>query len=289
VEPKGQAAQGKVMDVVAPASAASVAPSLPASSDSADRSRAVVTPASLGSRQSDPGSASAESAESEDASRSPGVTPDGTPQADQTSDLKLPILVFGIVEVRRLERELEALEDFIRQSSIREPGKQPALPRLSRLLDGLATDNNLNLLQPADRQKLVQFLQETEHHAPSIHISFATDPSSAFTAKVVAWLRGNIHPNMLLDIGLQPNIAAGCVVRSTNKLFDMSLRQRFADAHNLLIESLDQGGAKIATNSTPTYGGDLQAPTQTVAAATAQTAPSPDRTPQASTTAGAAA
>ena len=140
--------------------------------------------------------------------------------------LLLPVLVFGIVEVRRLKRELEAVDEFMRQETIREPGKQAALPRVSRMLDALATDNSRNLLQSDHRAELAAFLATVETSSPTIHMSFASDPSSAFTSRMVKWLRGNIHPSILLQTGLQPTIAAGCIVRTPNKVFDFSLRHR---------------------------------------------------------------
>lgn len=159
--------------------------------------------------------------------------------------LELPMLVFGPVEVRRLERELEGLDEYIQQSAIREPGKQAALPKTSRLLDALANDNNLNLLVEADRLKLQTFLKNVEAKAPVLHISFATDPSSAFTAKIVAWMRTNIHPYALLHLGLQPSIAAGCIVRTNNKSFDFSLRNRFHEQRQLLLDAINGGAGKL--------------------------------------------
>ena len=161
------------------------------------------------------------------------------PHVGSKAPLKLPVLVFGVVEVRRLRRELEMLDEFMRQAAVREPGKQIALPRMSRLLEALATDNSRNLLQPADRQEIYQFLNTIEKTAPSIHISFASDPSAAFVAKLVTWLRSNIHPQTLLQIGLQPTIAAGCIVRTPNKSFDLSLRQNLTNQRAKLIEALD--------------------------------------------------
>jgi F0F1-type ATP synthase delta subunit len=152
--------------------------------------------------------------------------------------LELPILIFGPAEVHRLQRELEALEDYLRQAAIREPGKQPPLPKTSRILEALAGNNRFNLLVEADRTELEAFLAQVSSKAPVVHISFAADPSSAFTAKVVAWLRTNVHPYALLHLGLQPTIAAGCMVRTNNRSFDFSLRQRFYDQRQLLIESL---------------------------------------------------
>lgn len=165
--------------------------------------------------------------------------------------LALPTLVFGIVEVRRLRRELESLEDFIKQGEIREPGKQQQLPRTSRLLDALATDNNMQLLQPEHRTIITDFLHAVETEAPNIHVSFAIDPSSAFTAKIVTWLRTNIHPFTLLEVGVQPTIAVGCVVRTTNKVFDFSLRERFTNSQQLLISALDTATASASSASVP--------------------------------------
>lgn len=152
--------------------------------------------------------------------------------------LELPILVFGPIEVRRLERELEALEEYISQANIRDPGKQLSLPKTSRLLDGLAGNNAMNLLMPNHRGQLKAFLKEIETSAPVIHVSLAADPSSAFTAKLVAWLRQNIHPYALLQLGLQPSIAAGCILRTSNKSFDFSLRNRFTQQRALLLQAI---------------------------------------------------
>jgi F0F1-type ATP synthase delta subunit len=152
--------------------------------------------------------------------------------------LELPILVFGPVEIHRLQRELEALEDYLRQAAIREPGKQAPLPRTSRILEALAGNNRFNLLIAEDRTELSAFLKRIDQKAPVINLSLAADPSSAFTAKVVAWLRTNIHPYALLQLGLQPTIAAGCIMRTNSRSFDFSLRHRFTDQRDLLIQSL---------------------------------------------------
>lgn len=162
--------------------------------------------------------------------------------------LELPVLVFGPVEIHRLQRELEALEEYLQAAAIREPGKQPPLPRTSRILEALAGNNRFNLLVAEDRREVTAFLKAIDQKAPVMHISFAADPSSAFTAKIVAWLRTNIHPYALLHLGLQPAIAAGCMVRTNNKSFDFSLRHRFYDQRQLLLDAL--GGRTSQTQDT---------------------------------------
>ena len=152
----------------------------------------------------------------------------------------LPTLIFGLVEVRRLKREIEALNDYLAQAAIRNAGEAGnLLPRVSRLLEALAAENHLNLLQSADRLALHDFLDGLIARAPVIHMSFASDPSAAFTARIVTWLRASINPYVLLQIGLQPTIAAGCMVRTTNRSFDFSLRHRFDESRQLLLQSLD--------------------------------------------------
>jgi F0F1-type ATP synthase delta subunit len=158
--------------------------------------------------------------------------------------LELPTVIFGPVEINRLLRELETLEDFLRQSNIREPGKQPALPKTSRTLEAIAGNNNLNLLTANDLKKLQQFLVSVKAKAPVIHMSLAADPSAVFTAKIVAWLRTNVHPYALLQLGLQPTLAAGCILRTPNKTFDFSLRNQFLAQRSLLLSAID---AKTST------------------------------------------
>lgn len=178
--------------------------------------------------------------------------PDVKPKRERAvRSFELPTIIFGPVEVRRLQRELEALEDFLQQAAIREPGKQPHLPRTSRILEVLAETNKLNLLLPADQQHLSVFLKDVAAKAPVVHMSFAADPSATFTAKIVAWLRTNIHPYALVQLGLQPTIAAGCIVRTTNKTFDFSLRNRLRDRRSQLVQSLDAEDAVQSASPAP--------------------------------------
>lgn len=156
-----------------------------------------------------------------------------------SSSLRLPTLVFGSAEVRRLQIELANLEEYLQQAAIRDKATKlvSSLPKVSRMLDALAAENHYNLLKAQERAALRDFLNALQS-APSVHMSFASDPSAAFTAKLVAWLRTNIHPWTLLQIGLQPSLAAGCTVRTPNKVFDLSLRQHFDEQKGQLVAAL---------------------------------------------------
>jgi hypothetical protein len=147
----------------------------------------------------------------------------------------LPFSVVGRVDVAHLSRELEAVDNFLEQARMRQPGIAVAMPRMSKLLEELATANEVNLLDKNDRASLATFLKELREHAPVLHFSFAAEPTGVFMQKLLEWLRAEIHPLVLVDIGLQPSIAAGCVLRSTSKYFDFSLRQHFQYNRDKLI------------------------------------------------------
>lgn len=153
--------------------------------------------------------------------------------------LSLPVQVVGRVDVSRLLREAQAVDDFLAQSAIREPGSSVKMPRTSKLLDDLLSQNDLNILMEEQRRRLLEFLQDVNREAPTLHMSFSADPSPLFLKRLMTWLRQEIHPMVLVQVGLQPSIGAGCIVRTPNKYFDFSLRQRLTSSRDLLMKKLE--------------------------------------------------
>jgi len=160
------------------------------------------------------------------------------PNSQPKARIQLPVQVVGLVDINRLIREVEGLDDFLMQAAIRMPGSNMKLPRTSRIFDEFVAVNHFNMLQTADRRAVASFLQTIKLQTPVLHMSFASDPTAAFTVKLVMWLRTNIHPYLLLQIGLEPRIAAGCIVRTPNKQFDFSLRRHFISRRDQLISVL---------------------------------------------------
>ncbi|MBA3757472.1 hypothetical protein H0X09_01240 [Candidatus Saccharibacteria bacterium] len=157
-------------------------------------------------------------------------------------ELKLPLSVISQVDVARLLRELNGLEDFFIGLAARKPGTPMQPPRLSRLLEQIAVDNQHNLLEESSRGDLSAKLGEILNKAPLLHISFAAEPSGRALESILIWLRQNIHPQVLLAVGLQPTIAAGCVLRTPNRLFDMSMRNHLKAQEPYMVQ-LIQGAA----------------------------------------------
>lgn len=154
--------------------------------------------------------------------------------------LKLPNRIAGSSDLAKTQRELEKVDDFLYQTKIRMPGRSVTLPKSSKMLDDLAEINGASLLEETDRKKLLEALEKLSESPPIIHISFASEPSSSFLEKIVSWSRENIHQYLLVNVGLQPSVIVGCEVRTTNKVFDMSLRNKFEQMHDVLVKKLEE-------------------------------------------------
>lgn len=154
------------------------------------------------------------------------------------ASLALPLMVTSPTDIGRLLRELESLDNYLMQFHFKGEDDKATMPKTSKFMDNLVEVNKLDLVDAAHRKQMLAFLQKTKQHAPVLHISFGSDPAPAFMEKLITWLRREIHPMVLVTVGLQPNIGAGCLVRSTNKYFDFSLRQNFAKNRVLLMSNL---------------------------------------------------
>ena len=152
--------------------------------------------------------------------------------------LKLPNQIITKSDVSRLNREVEELEDFFSKSGLSGGVTPNTLPHASLQLTALVDENKLNLIHDEDRLKIGNFLKDIYANAPVVHASFATDPKPDFLMRIVSWFREQAHPNVLLQVGLQPGLAAGCIIRTTNKYFDFSFKKHFDKNKDKLRASL---------------------------------------------------
>lgn len=154
--------------------------------------------------------------------------------------ITIPLSLAGRVDINRLLREIGQLDEFFLNASARKSGMPNTPPRITRLLGGLAQDNRLNLLQEKDRQFIKAELQRMLKEAPNLHISFAAEPSPRALERILSWLRENIHPETMVVVGLQPGIAAGMVLRTPNRIFDLSMQAHLKKQEPYLIKLIDE-------------------------------------------------
>ena len=154
-----------------------------------------------------------------------------------TETFALPVQIYTQSDVSKLDREMEGVIAFFEQAAIKGANAN-AVPQISFLMNALIDENKLNILHKEDRDKLGSFLHTLREKAPVVHTSFATDPKPEFLMKLIMWFRTQAHPYVLFQVGLQPNIAAGCIIRTTNKYFDLSFKRHFEDSKAKLALAL---------------------------------------------------
>lgn len=157
------------------------------------------------------------------------------------ADAILTPLLTSPSDLKRARRELEELDEFLHQASLRQGGKAVKMPATSRILDDLAGESDLNLLKKTDRDRLRKFLTLLIEKAPVLHMSFASEPSAKSLNELITWLRHNIHPQIVVSVGLQPSIAAGCILRTPNRQFDFSLRKSLDNQTAVFVSNLRAG------------------------------------------------
>ena len=154
------------------------------------------------------------------------------------SETQIPTSIVTMQDIGRLQRELSAINDFFAASANRQAGQQASLPKTTADLENLSRKYGCNLLQQADRTRLGQELVRIRVQAVAIDISFAAIPSKPFLQKILAWFRANIDPNIVINVGHQPSIASGCIVRTAQNTYDLSFGRKLAQAKPTLVELL---------------------------------------------------
>lgn len=152
-----------------------------------------------------------------------------------SAGFKLPLSLVGRPDILRIIRELESLENEISQQSVR---KVAAKINYSPSLATLVVENHIEMTDIEQRRALRQKLIDIKDKSPQVQISFAVEPPTAVVGKVLLWLRREIDTSILLSVGIQPGIAAGCVLKTTSKYFDFSLRRHLLDHSDVLVERL---------------------------------------------------
>lgn len=153
---------------------------------------------------------------------------------------KLSNWVLTSTDLSRAVREIRQIDEYFHQDSLRAKGQPTTIPKVGRAIEELAQDNGLSILEARDRKLLLSQLEIIDEHAPVVNFSFPSEPSRSALETIVGWLRGNINHYCLVRIGLEPTIGIGCVVRTENKIFDCSLKNRLQEKKVLLKQGIEK-------------------------------------------------
>lgn len=153
--------------------------------------------------------------------------------------LKLPTAIASKRDIIKIQREIERLMDERLQHNItkEQTGNLREMSNPSRLLKQLLELNEI-VDEGDNLRKLMQNLESVRQTAPSVRISFASEPEHAVFEKVVEWFRREIDASLLVQVGVQPSIAGGCIVQTSANRYDFSLRTHLLNSVPKFTETM---------------------------------------------------
>lgn len=162
-------------------------------------------------------------------------------EADVHGDFVLPFNVVTKVEVSRLVTEVERVDNAMTAATVRKKaGSQgPSLPVLSEQLNDFLSQNDVSLNDSKQRSELIRKLRHLKDTVPVLHMTFSVTADRESLEKLAQWVRKTIHPQAVIDVGLQPGLVAGVYLRTPNHVHDFSLRKMLDGSRAILTKELE--------------------------------------------------
>lgn len=157
------------------------------------------------------------------------------------AQLKLPNSIATKNDLVAVLRNTEdVLEKYLANTIREEEGVDfKDRPDVASNLALLVSDNNLEVSEET-LTSLKKWLTQLKDHAPVVRFTFANDPNPEFLGKLVTWLRQETGHFVLIRYGVQPSIAAGCLMYTPARQYDFSLRQHLLNKGNVFAEVLNR-------------------------------------------------
>lgn len=165
-----------------------------------------------------------------------------SPQAPQAVGIVIPPSIISKVDISRLLNEVIALDHEMAAASIRtRAGATIAAssPVLSDQLTDFLAANRLEITDTPHRTQLITCLRRLKAEAPIIHITFAATADQHSLQQLAAWIRNSIHSQAVISVGLQPSLIGGAYIRTTNHVFDFSVRTQLAKSRGVIAKDLE--------------------------------------------------
>lgn len=161
------------------------------------------------------------------------------------AEFTLPPTLISRVDVSRLGREVESVDNELEAQKVRSQAKGESevvyqIPPISQALSDFLELNAVDITKSKQRTKLKHDLAKFKDKAPIIHMTFASQADSESLQQLVAWIRQEIHPQALIAVGLQPALVGGVYIRTPNKVFDFSLRQHLQNKRGIITNQLEE-------------------------------------------------
>ena len=163
------------------------------------------------------------------------------------TEFVVPASLVTKLDVSRLVTEVEKVDNEMTEAEVRTKAgaTQTPPPVFSEQLTEFLNQNQLKLEESQGRSELVKQLRQLKDKVPIIHMTFSVTADRESLQQLAQWLRSSVHPQAVIDVGLQPALVAGVYLRTPNHVHDLSLRAKLDGSRDVLEKELESlRGAK---------------------------------------------
>lgn len=163
------------------------------------------------------------------------------PTVKSYTDFVVPASLVTKLDVSRLVSEVEKVDNEMTGAEVRTKtgAAQTPPPVFSEQLTEFLTQNQLKLEDSQGRSELVKQLRQLKDKVPIIHMTFSVTADRESLQQLAQWLRTSVHPQAVIDVGLQPALVAGVYLRTPNHVHDLSLRAKLDGSRDVLEKELE--------------------------------------------------
>jgi len=156
------------------------------------------------------------------------------------TEFVLPTNVITRVDISKLVADAERLDSELTSKAVRKKvgANDTASLTMSNQLSEFLRLNSLNFEDSKGRTSLIKQLRILKDKAPITHMTFAAEADPESLQRLTLWLRQSVHPQAVIQVGLQPALIAGVYVRTPNHVHDFSLRGKLQGQRGLLAKEL---------------------------------------------------
>ena len=145
--------------------------------------------------------------------------------------LELPATIHSQAQVEGLILHLQEFLKVIRAQAAKTAIKSARPTKITEQLDPelaeiAAAWHGSAEITPASLEELSQQLRHLIQTAPVIHLTLAAVPGETLKEQFTLWFRRNVRPDILIEFGFSRSLAGGMVLRTTNRIIDMSFRSQ---------------------------------------------------------------
>jgi hypothetical protein len=144
--------------------------------------------------------------------------------------LKLPTSIDTPQSLEAVRYDMEQLRAWLSDSVIKRKAGAKLNPEPSRTPQTEEALTSWLNGRPPTITKLSELIADLrELHPVIVHITLVTMPGTSMRQQIVMWLRTNCRADVLVGFSADRTIGGGIIIRTPNRIFDYSFRQRLSE------------------------------------------------------------